>query len=130
VHVRCRAWTAPEHGRRHAARNALRGVLVNPMPWAILLGALASSWLQLELPGPVMQTIGLLADAASPVALFTIGAVLARSQMRARRAGPPRSMPLRDYVPVAVIKLLLHPLLVLLVGHGCDPLGCRWTALR
>ena len=36
-------------------------------------------WLQLELPKPVASTVGLLADAASPVALFTIGAVLLAS---------------------------------------------------
>jgi malonate transporter len=112
---------ADEHGASKAARNALKGVAANPMPWAILLGTLASA-LSLELPGPVMQTIGLLADAASPVALFTIGAVLARSQMMAIRSGS-KPGPLRDYVPVAVIKLFIHPLLVLLVGSAAIYLG-------
>ncbi len=111
---------ADEHGFSKAAGNALRGVLVNPMPWAILLGAAASA-LHLTLPGPARQTVALLADAASPVALFTIGAVLARSQMLARADAP--GSPLRDYVPVAVIKLVLHPLLVLLVGAAAIQLG-------
>jgi hypothetical protein len=96
-------------------------MLGNPMPWAILLGALASA-VQLELPAPVAQTVRLLADAASPVALFTIGAVLARSQMLVLAAGA-RPIPLRDYVPVAVIKLLVHPLLVLLVGTAVIQAG-------
>jgi len=109
------------HGVSVAARNAARGVLVNPMPWAILLGALAS-WISLELPQPISQTVGLLADSASPVALFTIGAVLARAQMVAPAEGA-HPMPLRDYVPVALIKLLLHPVLVLLVGIGVIRLG-------
>ncbi len=109
------------HGMSVAARNALRGVMVNPMPWAIVLGALAS-WIQLELPAPVDQTVGLLADAASPVALFTIGAVLARSQMIQPAEGA-HPLPLRDYLPVAVIKLVLHPVLVLLVGIGAMQLG-------
>jgi len=109
------------HGVSVAARNALRGVMVNPMPWAILLGALAS-WIQLELPAPVDQTVGLLADAASPVALFTIGAVLARSQMIQPAEGA-HPLPLRDYLPVALIKLVLHPVLVLLVGIGAIQLG-------
>ncbi len=109
------------HGASVAVRNAMRGVLVNPMPWAILLGAMAS-WISLELPGPVNQTVGLLADAASPVALFTIGAVLARSQMLAPADGA-HPLPLRDYVPVALIKLVLHPVLVLLVGIGAIQLG-------
>jgi malonate transporter len=69
-----------------------------------------------------MDTIGLLADAASPVALFTIGAVLARSQFvaAAEERGP---MPARDFVPVALIKLLVHPLLVWLVGRGVQAAG-------
>ena len=110
---------ADEHGFAKAARNAFMGVLVNPMPWAILLGAAASA-VQLQLPKPVLQTLGLLADSASPVALFTIGAVLARSQMMASSGA---ASPLRDYVPVAAIKLVLHPLLVLLVGAGAIQLG-------
>jgi predicted permease len=74
------------------------------------------------LPGPVDKTVGLLADAASPVALFTIGAVLARSQKFAHHAehGP---LTWKDYVPVALVKLFLHPLLVLAVGLAAISLG-------
>ena len=108
---------ADQHGVSRAAKNALRGVALNPMPWAIVLGGGASA-LGLEPIQPVMQTIGLLADAASPVALFTIGAVLARSQMNSVAATP-----LRDYVPVALIKLVLHPVLVGAVGLGAIALG-------
>lgn len=104
-----------------AAKNALKGVAANPMPWSILLGALASA-VQLELPKPVEQTVGLLADAASPVALFTIGAVLARSQIMAR-SGEAHPVHWLEVVPVAAIKLFLHPLLVLLVGAGAVQLG-------
>ncbi len=46
----------------------MRGIAGHPMPWAIALGALESG-AGLVLPTPLMQTIGLLADAASPVAL-------------------------------------------------------------
>lgn len=104
---------ADEHGSAKAAKSALRGVLTNPMPWAVLLGALASAF-EFELIGPVGKTVGLLADAASPVALFTIGAVLARSQIRVRESGHPPIL-LRDYLPIAITKLVVHPLLVLLV---------------
>ena len=105
---------AGEHGAAVAARKALAGVVRNPMPWAISLGGAFSFW-NYELIGPVGKTVGLLADAASPVALFTIGAVLARSQLLAhqRPQGPLR---MGDYLPVALIKLLLHPLLVFLVA--------------
>jgi len=102
------------HGAEVAAKNALKGVALNPMPWSILLGAAASA-LQFQPVKPVAQTIGLLADAASPVALFTIGAVLARSQYVAA-LGEHEPMPLRDFVPVALVKLLAHPLLVWVVG--------------
>ena len=112
---------ADQHGASKAASKALKGVATNPLPWSILLGALASA-LQFELPKPIMQTVGLLADAASPLALFTIGAVLARSQMLAKlqQHAP---IPLRDYLPVAAIKLLLHPLLVLATGKAAIALG-------
>ena len=104
-----------------AAKNALKGVAANPMPWAILSGAVVSAF-SLRLPGPVATTVGLLADSASPVALFTIGAVLARSRMLAARGhqAPPRY---RDYLPVAALKLFLHPVLVLLVGAAAIRLG-------
>lgn len=113
--------SADEHGAAEAAKRALKGVALNPLPWAIILGGLSSA-LDLHPLGPVMDTIGLLADAASPVALFTIGAVLARSQFVAAQEdhGP---MPARDFVPVAVAKLLVHPLLVWCVGSALRWLG-------
>ncbi len=108
-------------GARQAAAKALQGVASNPMPWSILLGALFSaySW---QLLGPVEQTVRLLGDAASPVALFTIGAVLARSQMASSAA-----VPLSDYAPVVFIKLLVHPLLVGALGWAAMALGADIT---
>ena len=104
---------ADEHGASKAARNALKGVLTNPMPWAILLGAV-SSGLGFTLIEPIEKTVALLADSASPVALFTIGAVLARSQIRANAT---HHAPIlwRDVLPTVFFKLVLHPVLVLLV---------------
>ncbi|EGI75429.1 AEC family transporter [Hylemonella gracilis] len=112
---------ADKHGMAVALKSALKGMLTNPMPWAILLGGWAS-YLQFKLPGPVHQTVGLLADAASPVALFTIGAVLARSQILSTESKHP-PIPLRDFVPVAAFKLLLHPVLMLVVGLAAMRLG-------
>jgi predicted permease len=112
---------AGQHGVGTAAKNALMGMAKNPMPWAILLGTLFSAF-QVELPEPVAKTVGLLGDAASPVALFTIGAVLARSQKIAHHAQH-GSLTWHYFVPVAVIKLILHPLLVLAVGMAFISLG-------
>lgn len=100
-----------------AARKALAGVATNPMPWAILLGGVASA-VDFQLPKPLEKTAWLLADAASPVALFTIGAVLARAQMTVDHPTP-----WTDYVPVALLKLFLHPLLVLAVGVAAIQVG-------
>ena len=108
---------AGAHGVAVALRNALRGMATNPMPWSIALGALASA-LQFKLPGPVDKTVAMLADAASPVALFTIGAVLARSQMNQQEYVPPG-----QYVPIALAKLVVHPLLVWCVGRAAMALG-------
>ena len=109
--------SAGTHGMAVALRQAFRGMATNPMPWSIALGALASA-LQFTLPGPLDQTVAMLADAASPVALFTIGAVLARSQLNEHE-----QVQARDYVPIALAKLLLHPLLVWCVGQGAMALG-------
>ncbi len=104
-------------GVRTAAWRALRGALSNPLPWSIAVGAgLSASGLRL--PGPADAVVGMLAAAASPVALFTIGAVLWRagqhSHSRTRLA---------DYVPVALIKLFVHPLLVLVLAAAARSLG-------
>ncbi|KQV99762.1 AEC family transporter [Rhizobacter sp. Root1221] len=96
---------------------ALRGAFSNPLPWAIALGAVkAASGLQL--PGPVDQVIRMLADAASPVALFTIGAVLWRAGRHAHTRTPPA-----HFLPVAAVKLFLHPLLVLGAGLAARAAG-------
>ncbi|HEY2257046.1 MAG TPA: AEC family transporter [Variovorax sp.] len=128
---------ADEHGAAKAVRQALRGIVQNPMPWSILLGGLASAS-ALVLPGPVDRTVAMLAEAASPVALFTIGAVLARSALLARehRASarvaeamgssaktPAHQARLRDSWPPAAIKLIAHPLLVYGLARAAMALG-------
>ena len=54
--------------------------------------------------------------------------MLARSALHALSSDSgtlPKPMPLRDYVPIAFIKLLVHPLLVLLVGTAAMQWGVR-----
>lgn len=90
-----------------------RRVASNPLPWAIVGGAVWGT-LELPLPGPVEDVVSLLAAAATPVALFTIGAVLARPGMQGSAAGRARVPAGRaeDVLWLAVLKLAVHPLLV------------------
>ena len=85
---------------------ALRGAATNPQPWAIALGAVAAA-LAWQPPGAVAQVMKMLADSATPVALFTIGAVLWRAGQHAHTRTPPR-----EFLPAALIKLFVHPALV------------------
>jgi predicted permease len=60
----------------------------------------------------------MLADAASPVALFAIGAVLWRAGQHAHTRTPPSL-----YLPVAAIKLFVHPLLVITLAAAARAVG-------
>ena len=104
-------------GLRAALPRALRGALSNPLPWAIAAGALLSL-AGITLPGPLDVVVRMLGDAASPVALFTIGAVLCRAGRHAHARTP-----LGQYLPLALMKLLLHPLLVLTTMAAAAALG-------
>ena len=98
---------------------ALRGAVSNPLPWAIGLGAVVAAS-GLVLPEPLAQVIKMLGDAATPVALFTIGAVLWRAGQHAHTATP-----VARYLPLALVKLLVHPLLVLSAGIIAQALGLQ-----
>ncbi len=111
-------------GARVAAGRALRGALSNPLPWAIALGALVAG-LGLPLPKPLQSAINLLGDAASPVALFTIGAVLCRAGRHAQSQTRKR-----DFVPVALVKLLVHPALVFGLCQAAQAAGLPLTAFQ
>ena len=100
-----------------AAALSLRGALTNPLPWAIALGA-AFAATSRELPSSLAQIVRMLGDSATPVALFTIGAVLWRAGEHAHTRTP-----LRRTVPVALIKLVVHPALVLAFGSAARALG-------
>jgi malonate transporter and related proteins len=118
------AHEASGHGARRAAWRVLRGTLSNPLPWSIALGALFAAG-GLQLPGPLAVIVRMLADAATPVALFTIGAVLWRASQHAHSQTRPA-----DYVPVALIKLFVHPLLVLALGAAARALGLPLTTFE
>ncbi len=102
-----------------AFRHALAGVMSNPMLWSILAGmALAVIHVQ---PGVTWrQPIWMMADAATPVALFTIGGILARP-----RVEPPEIAHTHAVTPFVIAKLAAHPLLMWLGVHAAARAG--WT---
>lgn len=102
-------------------------VLKNPLPWAIALG-LAQSYFELEwIPG-VQRSVDLLSDAASPVALFALGGLLASqatsdvSSTNGQHGQGLSPKQWRVNACVVFIKLVLQPALLFLGGlawsHG------------
>jgi malonate transporter and related proteins len=99
-----------------AAWQSLRGALRNPLLWSMAAG-LVVSWAGWSLSRPVDETLRLLSLSATPTALFTLGAILARSGSAMRQGlelpaqGTGQSPKLGVLVPV-LLKLLVHPALV------------------
>ena len=114
-----RLGAAGTHGAERAALQALKGMATNPLPWSIAAGCAvsASAWTP---PHLLLQPVSMLADAASPTALFTLGAVLARAQMRSAAAVAAAR---RDVPWLVALKLLVHPLLVLGATRAAMALG-------
>lgn len=108
-------------GTRAGMARLLKGTLANPLPAAIALGLLFSS-LELRLPGPLDTIVRMLGDAASPVALFAIGTVLWRAGQHVHTRTP-----VRLFLPLALAKLIVHPLVVLGLGVGAIKLGAPLT---
>jgi malonate transporter len=111
-------------GARAALGRALRGALSNPLPWSIAAGALFSV-AGIQLAGPPEVVVRMLADAASPVALFTIGAVLWRAGRHAQTRTP-----VALYLPVALMKLFLHPMLVFMLAAAAVSLGAPLSGFQ
>ena len=111
------AGTAQAQGSGQAVLNALKGMATNPLPWAIGLGCVVSAS-GVTLPSVLMRPVAMLADAASPVALFALGAMLARSSMRIAVTASASTASRRSDVPQIVFyKLIVHPALVLGTGR-------------
>ena len=118
------AHDAAGRGRGATLANALIGTAKNPLPWAIVLGA-AASVAGVVLPRPIEQVVKMLGDAATPVALFSIGSVLWRAGQHVHTRTPPAL-----FLPVALIKLLAHPALVWALGSAAIALGAPLSAFN
>ncbi|MBU0916708.1 AEC family transporter [Aquabacterium parvum] len=120
----------------------LKGALRNPLLWSMALGVAwwASGW---QMVRAFDDTLRLLALAASPAALFTLGAILARAQLKAgARVAGGSPLAAQGASPgvahgaghgslsvLVVAKLLLHPLLVLAAGELVHALGWPLSGL-
>jgi malonate transporter len=87
----------------HALAQALRGLMKSPMFLGIMAG-ITFALFDLRLPSMLERTAQFTATAASPLALFVIGASLVGLRLDGLR---------RDITFVVLGKLLLHPLAVL-----------------
>lgn len=149
----CLAWAhtraaqAPRHGVApvaggrdqaeawQAVRASLHGALRNPLLWSVAVG-MAVAQAGWSLPRAADETLRLLGLSATPAALFTLGGIVARAQLRPGggvRAERAVGRPLR-LTWLAVCKLLLHPLavwglgaLMAWAGHALPPAG--WLTL-
>lgn len=116
---------AQTHGARTALLQAIKSVFSIPLTWAIALGALVSinAWV---VPEMLTQTVGLLAGAAAPVALFTIGTLLARPVPVSAQGWWHWQRGGVDALLV-LLKLVVHPVLVCVLGWVLMQLGLPLT---
>jgi predicted permease len=105
--------------RGGGAARALAGVARSPLIWPIALAVLLVA-LQVEVPLPVERFAGLLAAAAGPCALFAIGLFV--SQLSIREG-------LRSSWPSAVLKLVLHPMLMAALALYVLPIDPFWAKI-
>ena len=118
---------ANDPGPMAALLSSLKGALRNPLLLAMAIG-LAVSALGLSLAKPVDDILRLLGQAATPAALVTLGAIVARSQMRPDLAvSVVGSSAARGVAPslwwLVALKLLVHPALVWLAAAVAAELG-------
>jgi predicted permease len=87
-----------------AVSQSLKRLAVNPVILA-LAGGLVVSVMRWKLPDPVLRTVNLFAVSSAGLSLFAIGGTLVGLPLRGLG---------RQVLPIAVAKLVLHPMLVLL----------------
>jgi predicted permease len=109
-------------GRRPMVRTvlrALRNAIVHPVQAPILLGLLFAQT-GLEIPAALDKPIALLGQAFSPVALVLVGITLALTRVGTH---------LRGALALAVVKNVVHPLLVAGVGWMLGVRGLPLTVM-
>ena len=104
-----------------ALARVFKGVLSNPIIVAIAIGALLSL-AGVSLPGAVRSTLGLLGQAAVPLALVTLGMGLAVHEVRGE---------IREALAIGALKLFLLPALVWTLAYlvGLPPIETQTLIL-
>ncbi|RYZ06717.1 MAG: AEC family transporter [Comamonadaceae bacterium] len=103
----------------HTVLRALRNAIVHPVPMPIIAGLLfaQTGW---TLPAALDRPLALLGQAFSPVALVMVGITLAQT---------PLGRHWRGATTQAVVKNLLHPLLVAAIGWSLGVGGLPLTVM-
>jgi malonate transporter len=105
--------------RRGGVGRALSGVVRSPLIWPIALAILLVA-IDMKIPVPAERFASLLAAAAGPCALFAIGLFVSRLSIREGVASSWQS---------AVLKLVLHPLLMALLVLLVLPVDPFWAKI-
>jgi hypothetical protein len=105
--------------RRGGVRRALRGVVMSPLIWPIVLAILFVG-LEIRLPLPVERFATLLAAAAGPCALFAIGLFVSQLSIRAGAAASWQT---------SVLKLVVHPILMALLVYEVLSVDPFWAKI-
>ena len=106
-------------GRGAPGRRIVRQLVTNPLLLAIVFSVLARE-LPFPLPAVVKTIVDMLGSAASPCALFAMGIALRRYGM----GGQPALS-----VTLAALKLIVHPLIVLLLARFVFTVPYTWTGV-
>ncbi|GAB3205208.1 AEC family transporter [Marinactinospora thermotolerans] len=112
--------SAPSTGS--TGRAVLRSVVLNPVSLSVVAGLLFALT-GLGLPGPVEDTITMLAGAAAPGALFAVGLTLRRA-MSALREG---SVAIPELSCSIVVKLAIMPLVAVALVTWVFPMPTVWA---
>lgn len=109
--------TNEEHADlRQTLRLIVRRVALNPFILATFIGVIGA-YFQIKLPGAVDRTLDFLKAASAPAALFALGVTVA---MR-----PAARIP-AETIAALVVKLLIHPVMVLLILSFVGPFEKVW----
>lgn len=94
-----------------------RAIITNPLMIGVITGVL-TNLSGISLAEPVTVAVKMIAEAALPIAIFGIGAALARYQLKSE---------LKESLAISVIVLAIYPLVVFLLTHFLFGLPAKYV---